>query len=95
MQKISRQGEPALFVENVKDLKDFLPQGDTVLSVKFIEGGRKILYKDSGWYIIEESDKTKGIYAGNICTVCEMGEIVDSGGCATCSRCGAQLKCGL
>ncbi|PGK51536.1 ribonucleoside-diphosphate reductase, adenosylcobalamin-dependent [Priestia megaterium] len=32
---------------------------------------------------------------GETCTICQQGKIVKSGGCDTCTNCGAQLKCGL
>jgi ribonucleoside-diphosphate reductase alpha chain len=39
--------------------------------------------------------KDIGTDVGNICPICLEGEVIDSGGCSTCSNCGAQLKCGL
>ena len=95
MEKIIKEGQPSIFVKDPKKVIDFLPQNDTILSVRIKDEGRNILYADAGWYKIEKTNAKKGIYAGNICTICEQGEVVDSGGCATCSLCGAQLKCGL
>ena len=36
-----------------------------------------------------------GIEAGNLCPVCQEGEVILLGGCTECSNgaCGAQLKC--
>lgn len=39
--------------------------------------------------------KDIGVEIGNLCPICNEGEVIDSGGCNTCSNCGAQLKCGL
>lgn len=39
--------------------------------------------------------KDIGVEVGNLCPICNEGEVIDSGGCNTCSNCGAQLKCGL
>jgi len=40
-------------------------------------------------------DKKVGGNVGDICQICEAGELVDFGGCFTCNNCSAQLKCGL
>ena len=93
MQKITKNGEPALFVENAKDVIKFLPQ-EELLGFELTDTGRIMKYA-SGEYLIEKSNKTKGVYVGDVCIICGMGEVVDAGGCATCSRCQAQLKCGL
>lgn len=37
--------------------------------------------------------KNIGTKIGDLCPICNEGEVVDSGGCNTCSNCGAQLKC--
>lgn len=39
--------------------------------------------------------KDIGTEVGDLCPICNEGEVIDSGGCNTCSNCGAQLKCGL
>jgi ribonucleoside-diphosphate reductase alpha chain len=44
---------------------------------------------------IRSTDVTYGNEVGETCPVCRKGEIIDAGGCNTCSNCGAQLKCGL
>ena len=36
-----------------------------------------------------------GTNIGDTCPICKEGQVIDSGGCSTCSSCGAQLKCGL
>lgn len=36
-----------------------------------------------------------GYEAGNTCTICQMGILVEAGGCVTCNNCNAQIKCGL
>ncbi len=45
--------------------------------------------------IISKQDKNIGSEVGEICPICKEGKVIDSGGCNTCSNCGAQLKCGL
>lgn len=42
-----------------------------------------------------EDTVTFGTEIGNTCPICRQGEVIDSGGCSTCSNCQAQLKCGL
>jgi ribonucleoside-diphosphate reductase alpha chain len=44
---------------------------------------------------IRSTDVTYGNEVGETCPICRKGEIIDAGGCNTCSNCGAQLKCGL
>ena len=95
MIRIHKNNKTIKYVEKDKDVVKYMPKNDMVLSVKFTTLGRKILYQDNGWYFIEKINKEKGIYAGDICQVCEAGECVDYGGCSTCNNCGAQLKCGL
>lgn len=45
--------------------------------------------------VIMKQDKDVGVEVGNVCPICKDGKVIDSGGCNTCSNCGAQLKCGL
>jgi len=92
--KLAPNREPALFVENAKDTPQYLPLVP-ILGVKLTNEGRIVKYEDGSQYLIEKSIKSKGVYIGDICAICGMGEVVDAGGCATCSRCNAQLKCGL
>lgn len=44
---------------------------------------------------LRSTDVTYGNEVGETCPICRKGEIIDAGGCNTCSNCGAQLKCGL
>ncbi len=44
---------------------------------------------------VSKQDKNIGSEVGDICPICKEGKVIDSGGCNTCSNCGAQLKCGL
>lgn len=42
-----------------------------------------------------EDTEVIGNEIGQTCPVCRKGKIEDRGGCAECTNCGAQLKCGL
>jgi len=46
---------------------------------------------------LEQTSVKYGTEIGDICPICRVGEVIDSGGCATCNNpdCGVQLKCGL
>lgn len=44
---------------------------------------------------IRSTDVTFGNEIGNTCPVCREGTVEEIGGCNTCTKCGAQLKCGL
>lgn len=45
--------------------------------------------------VVTKQDKDIGTEIGQICPICKEGKVIDSGGCNSCSNCGAQLKCGL
>ena len=95
MNRIYRNDKTIRYVKDVRDIQKYLPE-ETLLSVKLLSNGsRKFLYEDSGWYFVEKTTKEKGIYEGDICPMCESGEMVDMAGCMTCSNCMAQLKCGM
>lgn len=40
-------------------------------------------------------EKNIGNEIGNTCPVCELGQLIDAGGCVTCNNCNVQVKCGL
>lgn len=44
---------------------------------------------------VESTSVTYGNEIGNTCPVCREGEVMEIGGCNTCSNCSTQLKCGL
>lgn len=44
---------------------------------------------------LEATSVTYGNEIGNTCPVCREGEVMELGGCNSCSNCGTQLKCGL
>ena len=95
MERIYKDDKTIKYVQDVRNLQKYLPTA-TLLSVRMINSThRKMLYEGLGWYHIEKTSKEKGIYEGNICPMCEGGEMVDMGGCMTCNNCMAQLKCGL
>ena len=93
MQVILKNDIVLAYISDVRTIKDFLPNGSPT-KITMNVGNRVLVYgKDE--YIIKGTTKVKGTSIGNICTICGMGDIVDSGGCSTCNKCGAQLKCGL
>ncbi len=57
--------------------------------------------KETKVYVIDtitelESTSVKvGTDVGDACPICRKGEVRDTGGCNSCSNCGAQLRCGL
>lgn len=44
---------------------------------------------------LESTGVRIGNEIGDTCPVCQVGEVIDSGGCSTCNNCGTQLQCGL
>lgn len=44
---------------------------------------------------VRSTSVTFGNEIGNTCPVCREGEVMEIGGCNTCSNCSTQLKCGL
>lgn len=96
MNRIYKDDKTIKYVKDVRDIQKYLPQDEVLLSVKVNDNGsRKFLYEDTGWYHVVKTIKTKGIYSGDICPMCESGEMVDMNGCAVCNTCGISMKCGL
>jgi len=94
MQRVSKNNKTIKYVKNPKDLPKYLPN-TSVHDVSLNGKTRTIDYGKSGLYTIELVDKKVGGNVGDICQICEAGELVDFGGCFTCNNCSAQLKCGL
>lgn len=94
IQKLLPVKEPALFVEEAKKIMQFMPRS---IITKFINKpeGREFYFESGEVMLVTTSNKKIGTHIGDVCAICNIGEVVDAGGCATCSRCGAQLKCGL
>lgn len=44
---------------------------------------------------VEQETIVYGSEPGNRCPICREGEVVEIGGCSTCTNCKVQLKCGL
>jgi len=92
---ITNKGNVIAYVSNPREIREHLPQDDILISHKIGSNERSLIYKNSGTFKIEKTDKKYGVYAGDICQICRRGILVDYGGCATCPECSAQLKCGL
>ena len=90
---ITKNGKTLKYVKDRKEAKQYLPQ-KAPTSFEFVEG-RSIFTFDEDVFEVYDVDKEIGNYAGNVCPVCNTGIMSEFGGCATCSNCGAQLKCGL
>jgi ribonucleoside-diphosphate reductase alpha chain len=96
MNRIYKDDRTIRYVKDAREIQKYLPNDEILMSVKMNDdGSRKFLYEKSGWYNVEVSHKTKGIYEGDICPMCESGEMIDMAGCMTCNNCMAQLKCGI
>lgn len=44
---------------------------------------------------VKSTNVTYGNEVGDKCPVCREGDVIEAGGCNSCTHCGAQLKCGL
>ncbi|HET6871428.1 MAG TPA: hypothetical protein VFH42_00440, partial [Sporolactobacillaceae bacterium] len=69
-------------------------EDNEAVALKQPEEKKKVVLVDT----INELVKTNvnfGSEIGDICPICRKGEVVEAGGCNTCTNCGAQLKCGL
>ena len=44
---------------------------------------------------VKSTNVTYGNEVGDKCPVCREGDVIEAGGCNSCTQCGAQLKCGL
>lgn len=94
MQRISVNDKTVRYVKNPKDIKKYLPNQE-IKSMKLYGKDRVFTYDDGREFKIEFTNKVIGTGSGDICQICESGELQDMGGCYTCNNCGAQLKCGL
>ena len=82
------------YAKNPTITNTLLPNG-TIKGVGVKNGSRILSYSGGEVAMLREVSKEIGVYSGNVCQICEIGALQDQGGCATCSNCGAQLKCGL
>ena len=83
------------YEKNPKDIVKHTPEGETVVRGTLLEDKREIEYSDGTIIVVEKTDKEYGASPNDICAICKTAELKDSGGCATCPNCGAQIKCGL
>lgn len=81
------------YIDKPNEFRKYLPN-DTLLSFKTVGKKRTLIYPQ-GRYVIEPTNKVKGVGEGNICVLCSQGTLVNQGGCFTCNVCGSQLRCGL
>lgn len=93
MQVILKNDIVLAYVSDVRNIKDFLPTGSPSKITMNVDN--RVLEYGKDKYTIKGTQKVKGIAIGDICVVCSLGDVVDAGGCSTCNKCGAQLKCGL
>lgn len=93
LRRISKDGRTIKYVKDKVQAVKYLPNGAPI-KFEYIDGISRFHYPD-GVYDVEDVDKKIGNYTGNVCPICQAGEMTDAGGCSTCNACGAQLKCGL
>lgn len=94
MLMIKKDGEIIGFAEDNSKVQDFLPNSPLQTFLMLRGNDRRLTYENAVYEILH-TNKKKGIDIGDICPICEQGVVVDAGGCVTCNKCGAQLKCGL
>lgn len=96
MQEIKINGRVAGYEKDKKHIRGYMDRESSITNVEIDENERRIITFDNGDIMsIQEIDKEYGTNSGDICSVCKKGELRDYGGCATCSHCNAQIKCGL
>jgi len=93
LRQITSNGKTIKYVKDKKETKKYLPDGAPD-KFEFVDGTSIFTYGNDV-YEVFDVDREIGNYAGNVCPICQAGEMSDFGGCATCNNCGAQLKCGL
>lgn len=93
LRQITSNGKTIKYVKDKKEAQKYLPDGAPD-KFEFVDGKSVFIYGEDKFEIFD-ADKEFGNYAGNVCPVCQTGTMSEFGGCATCSNCGAQLKCGL
>ncbi|OXB94705.1 LAGLIDADG family homing endonuclease [Parageobacillus galactosidasius] len=95
-------------VEQVQTIYERLYQGGAKGGTVYVDGSRdaQVLSLTAEENKVEEVDvqeeinkpqeeRKVGTDIGDICPICQIGTVIDSGGCHTCNNCKAQLKCDL
>ena len=95
MQEIKMNEKTIGYIDDPKELKNFLPNGAPSKFEMLGSGDdRKLTYGDNVYEILK-SNKKKGTGISDICSICSVGVLQDQGGCAVCSACNASIACGL
>ena len=83
------------YEKNPKDIVKYMPSDASIVGTDIFEDGRELEYSDGTIIRIDKTNKDYGTSPNDICAICKTAELKDSGGCATCPNCGAQIQCGL
>jgi ribonucleoside-diphosphate reductase alpha chain len=95
-------------VEQVQTIYERLYRGGAKGGTVYVDGSRdaQVLSLTAEENRVEEVDvqeeinkpqeeRKVGTDIGDICPICQIGTVIESGGCHTCDNCQAQLRCGL
>ena len=94
-------------VEQVKAVYERLYKGGAKGGTVYVDGSRdsQVLTleaeENKKVYVVDTINELRstnvnvGNEIGDVCPICREGNVIESGGCNTCDKCGAQLKCGL
>ena len=83
--KVSKKNQMSL-----ASINEVLDLTDPIDDAPEIEGTRVLTNLRA-----DKLDREVGVEVGNICPICNEGQVIKIGGCNTCNNCNAQLKCGL
>ncbi|AVP49023.1 vitamin B12-dependent ribonucleotide reductase [Williamsoniiplasma luminosum] len=83
-----------VYVDGSRDTQVLsLEKEENLFSEEFTRSGVGVVVDDEDFK--DENTIRIGNEIGDTCPVCQLGRLIDSGGCVTCNSCNSQVKCGL
>ncbi|PPE05453.1 vitamin B12-dependent ribonucleotide reductase [Williamsoniiplasma lucivorax] len=83
-----------VYVDGSRDTQVLsLEKEENLFSEEFTKSGTGVVVDNEDFK--DEDTIRIGTEIGDTCPVCQLGTLIDSGGCVTCNNCNVQLKCGL
>lgn len=84
-----------VYVDGSRDAQVLSLSNDDTTPQEASEAPKQVLVETIPALEGTSAGKSVGTEIGDTCPICTVGTVEDLGGCATCTNCNAQLKCGL
>ncbi len=90
-------------VEQVQEIYQSLYDGGAKGGTVFVDGSRNMQVLslnneellDQSQHILPQENGSVMQNIGDVCIICQAGNLINAGGCLTCNKCQAQLKCDI